>query len=339
MANTDVSMGIDFGGTFIKGGLCDAAGALVAPLESIPTEADRGFDHSFAQITTLIDRLMQLGTAARLRVAAVGIGAPGPMSHATGTIHDAPNLPGWMNIPLKELLEQHCKLPVIVENDANAAAYGEFVRLVVSKSGQIAAVENLVLLTLGTGIGGGVILKGRLWRGSFDNAGEIGHTIVVPNGAPCPCGQRGCLERYASANAITSRYAKTRTGAERAARLRIPEIEQSQAIKREERELAGAAAVAAAARGGDTGAIEIWSSACEYLAIAVVNLQHTFNPQIVLLAGGLSAAGEQLLRPVREAFERQSWRIAPDHPRIELAQLGGTAGTIGAAMLATRAET
>src|ERR1051326_344900 len=119
MVDRCVTMGIDFGGTFIKGGLCDAAGALVTSLESIPTDAPRGFDHSFAQITTLIDRLLGLAATANKEVISIGIGAPGPMSHATGTIHDAPNLPGWMNIPLKRLLERHGKLPVAVENDAN----------------------------------------------------------------------------------------------------------------------------------------------------------------------------------------------------------------------------
>jgi glucokinase len=306
-----LTIGIDLGGTNIKAGLVDEHQGLRSRRE-IPTEAERGCDHVIARLITLARELRQQ-LPASAESPAVGIGVPGPLDHARGIVHHAPNLPGWVNVPLRERLQRELGLPVCVENDANAAAFGEFV------AGAGRDVRDMVMLTLGTGIGGGVVLDGKLWRGSFDNAGEIGHMIVEIGGRPCPCGQHGCLERYASATAIAQRYAEETAG--RAGAAEAPAGPDAEEVLRR-------------GESGDARAARIWDEACRYLAVACVNIQHLFNVQRIVLAGGLIQAGERLLDPLRRHFERLTWRIAPDHPQIALATLGNDAGLVGAAALA-----
>lgn len=313
----DCIIGIDLGGTNIKAGVVGLDHAVLTH-RSVETQAGGGFEHVFGRIVDLCRELLDWAVAGGHRVTAAGIGAPGPMVHKTGVVISAPNLPGWNNVPIRDRLSAAINLPATLENDANAAAYGEY--LAVASGG----VRDMVMLTLGTGIGGGVILAGQLWRGSFDNAGEVGHTIVVPDGRPCPCGQRGCLERYASAHAVGVRCGEAlAAGAE--SNLRSVWQARGEVTAKEVQE---------AAQGGDALAARIWDETCVYLAIACVNLQHVLNPQLIVLAGGLIAAGDALLAPVRRHFAERTWKAAQDAPRIELARLGGDAGIIGAAALA-----
>lgn len=311
------TIGVDLGGTNIKGGVCSEDGTLLVK-HSIATEADRGVEHVLRRIVALVDELLVRARLSRSDLIGVGIGAPGPLSHARGLIYSAPNLPGWVNVPLRDRLGELLGRPIDVENDANSAAYGEYT------AGAGRDVRNMVMLTLGTGIGGGVVLEGKLWRGHHDNAGEIGHMIMVPNGRPCPCGQRGCLERYASANAVMERLCEAVRNGERSV-LRS-KVEAGRPFDARD--------VLAARADGDTLATRIWDETCHYLALCAVSLQHVLNPELIVLAGGLINAGDELLRPTRAHFERESWKIAPDRPRIALAALGTDAGTIGAAALA-----
>jgi len=317
---TNYTIGIDLGGTNIKAGICDARLKLVAQ-ESIATEADGGVEHVLARMAGLVEELQRRADLRRQDILGLGVGAPGPMSHREGIIHHAPNLPGWVKVPLRDRLAALSGLNVVLENDANAAAFGEYA------AGAGRGVRDMVMLTLGTGIGGGIVLDGRLWRGRFDNAGEIGHMIIVPDGRPCPCGQHGCLERYASANAV-------------AERLREAVHQGADSLLRPQA-LAGmpfdAREVVTAMDRGDALAARIWDETCYYLALSVVNLQHLLNPELVVFAGGLINAGERLLSGVRRHFEKLSWKIAPDAPRIAFATLGTDAGTIGAAALAREA--
>lgn len=311
------TLGIDLGGTNIKGGVCDADGRLIAT-DSVETQAHAGFDHVFRRIVGLVERLPAGAGLGRERILGVGIGAPGPMSHSRGMILNAPNLPGWENIPLRDRLSDAVGLRVSLENDANAAAFGEFV----AGAGQ--DVQTMVMVTLGTGIGGGVILDGRLWRGHFDNAGEIGHAIVVPGGRACPCGKLGCLERYASANAVGERLIEAvKAGGESALAAKVA---------------AGASItsrdVLDQRRNGDALAARIWDETCYYLAIGCINIQHHFNPQRIVLAGGLINAGDELLAPLRDQYRRLAWKMCDDFPEIVFAQVGTDAGTIGAGALA-----
>jgi glucokinase len=312
-----LTIGIDLGGTNIKGGVCDQRGRLVAQ-DSIDTEAKRGFEHVLGRMAHLVDRLLTTAKLGKAELTGIGVGAPGPMSHAQGIIHSAPNLPGWVNVPLRDRFSAVTGLPVVLENDANAAAFGEFT------AGAGVNVQSLVLMTLGTGIGGGIVLNGRLWRGRFDNAGEIGHTIIIPNGRSCPCGQLGCLERYASANAVAERLSEAvRAGENSVLKPKVLAGEHFDARD-----------VLAAIDAGDALAARIWDETCFYLGLAVVNVQHLLNPELVVFAGGLINAGPRLLTPVQQHFKRLSWSIAPDAPRIAFATLGTDAGTIGAAALA-----
>lgn len=314
--SASLAIGIDLGGTYIKGGACDATGRLLHK-QSITTEAEQGYKHVLGRMALLVHELRaRVGKADSPTV--VGVGAPGPMSHSAGMIYKAPNLPGFDHVPLRDDLARQTGLPVTLENDANAAAYGEFV------AGAGAAVSSMVMLTLGTGIGGGVVLDGKLWRGAFDNAGEVGHMIIVPGGRDCPCSQAGCLERYASANAVAERLAEAVAAG--AASILAPRVHARQDFDARD--------VLVATESGDALAQRIWEEACLYLALGIVNLQHVLNPQLVVLAGGLINAGDKLLKPVQAHFNRLSWTIAPDHPQISLATLGTDAGTIGAAMLA-----
>jgi len=313
MADT-LTIGIDLGGTDIKGSLVDATGTLVCS-RTIPTEAARGPQHVLARIAWLIEDLRRDEAAAGRQVIAAGIGSPGPLSCRDGVVYQAANLPGWNNVPIRANLAAASGLPITLENDANAAAYAEFV------AGAGRGTENMVLLTLGTGIGGGVIVDGHLQHGAFENAGEIGHTIVQPDGRPCPCGQRGCLERYASASAVAQRYL------EAARQCDSPPT------------LAGrgdvtSADVAAAARAGDEIAARVWDEACRYLAVACVNLQHVLNPERIVLGGGMMNAGEQVLEPTRRHYAALRWQLADDTLQIVPALLGNRAGMIGAALLA-----
>jgi len=311
------TIGIDLGGTNLRGGLCDDE-HVVRTHAAIDTEAERGFEHVLARMVTLVEALLQNAALTKADVRAIGIGAPGPLSHTEGIIFDAPNLPGWRNIPLRQRLAEAAGLPVVLENDANAAAYGEFV------AGAGRAVRSLVLLTLGTGIGGGIVLDGQLWRGCDDSAGEMGHTIIVPEGRPCPCGQAGCLERYASANAVAERLVEAvRAGEPSSLR---EEIEAGAGLDARD--------VLRAAERGDTLAARVWDQTCYYLALGCINLERLLSPELIVFSGGLINAGEHLLTPVRQYINKLRWHIPTQPPRIALAELSGDAGIIGAAALA-----
>ena len=311
------TIGIDLGGTNLKGGVCSDAHE-VRTTHSIETQAERGFEHVLGRMVLLVDALLEKARLGRADVVAIGIGAPGPLLHEEGLILGAPNLPGWVNVPLRQRLADAVRLRVVLENDANAAAFGEFV------AGAGRDVRSLVMLTLGTGVGGGIVLDGRLWRGVCDSAGEMGHTIIVPGGRPCPCGQLGCFERYASANAVAERLAEAvQSGEESALK---PQVQAGTTFDARD--------VLRAADAGDALAARIWDQTCSYLALGCVNLEHLLSPDKVVLAGGLTHAGERLLAPVQRHVQELRWHIATTPPQIALAALGIDAGIIGAAALA-----
>jgi glucokinase len=295
--------GIDFGGTNIKVAVVDRA-AQILGRATAPTDVS-------ADPADVIRRMVQLvASAARdaglpmKDLVAVGIGAPGPLNQKTGRIIRSANLPHWTDVALGDEIAASLRVPVFLENDANAAAFGE------SWAGAGRDGADLVLLTLGTGVGAGVVLNGHLLQGHFLNAAELGHMIVVPDGLPCPCGQRGCLEQYASATAVARRA----------------EIEFKNPMDAKE--------VGRRSRDGDSACLRIWNETCVYLGIACVNIQHAFNPARIVLSGGLANAGEFLADGVRREFRCRTWKLHDDRPLIELAQLGYDAGVIGAAGLA-----
>jgi glucokinase len=312
------SIGIDLGGTNLKAGICDAQGVLTTQ-HTVETQADLGFEHVFARMVRMVDELMTLAQLAPDDVAGIGVGAPGPLSRAEGIIHNAPNLPGWVHIPLRDRLAAAIGLPVTLENDANAAAFGEFV------AGAGRDSRNLVMLTLGTGVGSGIVLDGRVWHGADDSAGEMGHTILVPGGRPCPCGQNGCFERYCSASAIATRLVEAVEAGQDS--ILAADIRTGRAID--------AANVERAKAAGDPLAVRIWDETCYYLALGCITLERLLVPDLIVLAGGLIGAGDRLLVPVQENYAKLRWKLTPQVTRIALSTLGGEAGVIGAAMCAT----
>jgi len=318
--NKHVAVGIDLGGTNIKIGLVDQDGRILARHPApIPTadSADAALDQMTAHVAALLDR----NNIAHRDVVGAGLGSPGPLSQSKGVLYRLANLPGWDDAPIRDRLSELLTLPVTLENDGNAAAFGEY------WAGAGKAGGDLVMLTLGTGIGGGVVINGDIFRGQQENAAEIGHMIVVPGGLECSCAQRGCLERYASASAVARRVEQAIH--EGASSSLTDQVKRGESID--------SRMVAAAAKEGDALCSRIWYEACEYLAIACVNIQHIYNPARVLLGGGMAEAGDQLLDPVRRAYRSQRWNLHDDSPQIALAQLGYDAGLIGAAGCAWRA--
>ncbi len=305
--------GIDLGGTDIKSGLADRDLNIVAR-NVVPTGADRGPE---AVIETMLDSVRTwIDTE---EVLAVGVGSPGPLSPSRGVVLKSVNLPGWINIDIKQAVAEATGLPVVVDNDANVAAYGEYAWV------REQDPSDLVLLTLGTGVGSGAVIGGRIFHGHHENASEWGHTIVVPDGEPCKCGQRGCLEQYASASNISRRLRDAiRQGANSSLEAMISSGKTPSAHD-----------VERAAQSGDELAARIWDEACYYLALACVNIQHALNPRRIVLGGGMSRAGDILLKPVRTHYQKLRWtQYDGDAPEIGLAHLTNDAGIIGAAALA-----
>ncbi len=312
--------GVDFGGTNIKAGVVRASDRALLGLVSIPTRRECGPNHVIGQIIESARRAVERSGLRREQVAGVGIGSPGPLSHRRGEVYQTSNLPGWRCEPVAALVSEATGRPATLENDGNAAAWGEF------WAGAGRDVQSLVFLTLGTGIGGGIILEGRLVRGGRENGAELGHMIVCASGRPCSCGQRGCLETYASAHKTAQRF--------------VEALDAGEPSMLSERHRAGleitSKEIAQAVADGDPLAARIWDQTCHYLAVACVSIARVVNPDRVLLAGGMIAAGEELLlRPVRAKFAELNWKLHCEHlvlePEIGFASLGNNAGVIGAA--------
>ena len=320
----NIAIGIDVGGTAIKGGVVARSGEVLSK-GSATTEVSGGVDHVIERIAELIRELASSipndGDSAELGPR-VGLGVPGNIDHDRGIVLASPNLHGWRNVPIREALARASGLDIYVDNDANNAALGEF------HAGAGRGVRNLALLTLGTGIGCGLILDGKLWRGAQGNAGEIGHTIVQVDGRLCACGQPGCLEAYASATSVAQRAADLiRDGAASS----LKEIaDRGDSITSE--------AVVAAFRNGDSLAGEVWQEFCRYLAAACINIHHLLNPDCIVLGGGMSAAGEHLREPLSRAIEKMHSTQFHPAPIVRIAELGNDAGLIGAAQSALRVE-
>ena len=308
-----LACGIDVGGTKIAGGVVDENGTILEALrvESPATDV--------AAIEAAIEKLV---TELRTRhpIEAVGVGAAGYIDKARAVVLFAPNL-AWRDLDLKSDLERTLSLPVVVENDANAAAWGEF------QFGAGHDVDDLLLVTVGTGVGGGVVLDGSLYRGAFGVGAEIGHMRVVPDGILCGCGNRGCFEMYASGSALVREArAAARAGSLLAADLVDRAGGDVDAIT--------GPLVTEAARDGDTFAREQLASLGRWLGEGIASLTAVLDPAVVVIGGGVSAADELLLEPTRRAFAGQLTGRG-HRPTLEIrkARLGNRAGLIGAADL------
>lgn len=314
-----VVVGVDLGGTKILGRLLDPSDPRRERVV-VRVDTPRGADAIVGAIAEVILRVDELGRGEGFgAVEAVGVGAAG-LVDLTGVLRFAPNLPTVVDLDLAGELTRRLDLPVVVDNDANCATVAEH------RLGAAAGVQDAVLVTLGTGIGAGVVVGGVVQRGSAGFAGEPGHMVVDPNGPPCPCGRRGCWERFASGSGL-GRLGRDAAAAGRADRVIALAGGDGEAVRGEH--------VTLAAQEGDPGALEVLRLFAWWVALGIANLVNVLDPEVVVIGGGLVAAGEALLGPTREAYA--GLVLAYDHRpavRILPAQLGNDAGSIGAGLLA-----
>jgi glucokinase len=313
-----LTIGVDVGGTKIAAGVVDDDGTVIET-----TRRDTPDTDDQATGAAIVELIRDLG--ARHEVGAVGIGLAGYIDRDRSTVRFAPNLSPnvqWLDVPLGRRLSAAVDRPVVVENDANAAAWGEFV------FGAGRDTEDFLLVTVGTGVGGGLVSGGQLYRGAFGIAAEIGHIRVVPNGLECPCGQYGCLEQYASGRALV-REARDRIIAKE------PEAETLSHLVGGNPGLLTGPMVTEQARRGDPLSAEIFADVGRWLGEGIATLIAVLDPGMIAIGGGVADAGDLLLEPARRALERSVTAAKfRRHGDLRLARLGGAAGMIGAADLA-----
>jgi glucokinase len=306
-------VGIDVGGTNIVAGTVAEDGSEVLGLVSEPTIAEQGADAVVARIVKLARASM--AEARGKDIVGAGIGSPGPLNTQTGVVILTPNL-GWVNMPLRDRIADALKLPATLDNDANCAIFGEWWR------GAAQGVDHVVGLTIGTGVGGGIVLGGEIYHGASDVAGEIGHMTIEANGRRCKCGNDGCLEAYASGPAIAARAVE---GIESGAETALPQYVAGDLSR------ITAQVVYEAAHDGDAYALETVRDTAKLLGAGVANIVNIFNPGVVVICGGVTLAGEKLFGPLRSEVQRRAFKPAWEVCRILPGTLTGTAGVYGAA--------
>ena len=309
-------LAIDLGGTKI---IATVVSNKVIAREYQPTQANEGPQSVIKRILSMIDHLLSLRNLELSQLDSISIAAAGAIDFERGLVTFSPNLPGWHDIPLRDIVREKYRVNTFLINDASAAALGEH------RFGAGKGVNNLVLLTVGTGIGGGIIINGKLYSGPSGSAGEIGHMTIDVNGPKCSCGNIGCLETLASGTAVTKEAIRRISQGERSSLTEIVggKIENITAEK-----------VEVAARNGDSLALEVISEAATYLGIGLVNLVNIFNPEMIIIGGGLAKMGDLLLEPARQVVRERAFQLSAGLVRIVPAQLGDDAGVLGAAVFA-----
>ena len=309
-------LGVDVGGTKIAVAPVDPTGSQLAPPLVAPSQtADR--DSFLSGLEEVLRRA--LAEFQRFAPQAIGIACAGTVDSGGTEIVSSPNLP-LVHVPLKAILEEKLGIPVVLENDANAAGLGEAV------AGAAAGLKDVVMLTLGTGVGGAMLLDGRLYHGAHGGAGELGHMVVQMGGLLCHCGNRGCLEEYASGPALT-RYATA------LAKDRERDPDGALHALRERGELTGGA-VTKLAQAGHLGALEAVRQLSDWLGIGLVNLTNAFDPAMIVVGGGVGELGELLLHPAREIVRKTAMPPGRDKVQIVTATLGNEAGLVGGGLAA-----
>lgn len=294
------AVGIDIGGTGIKGGLVDVEGNVISRLEVATPAQDND-----AVEDTVVSMIADLSSTNS--VIAVGVAAAGFIDERRSTVYYAPNI-DWRNEKLKDKLEARTELPVFIENDANAAGWAEY------RFGAGQNVTHMTMLTIGTGVGGAIVVNGELFRGGFGAGAELGHLRVQPGGLPCGCGQRGCIEQYGSGTALL-RF--------------IREAKQDSTIT--------AGQAKELLESGDSKALQGLIILGEWLGVACASLSAVLDPELYVIGGGVSIAGDALLNPIRRSFaENISAKGFHPEPEFRVAELVNDAGIVGAADLARR---
>lgn len=308
-------VGIDLGGTNIAVGVVNEEGKILVQ-DSTPTKAERTIEEITADMADLTKKMIAKAGLSEADIKAIGIGCPGSVVNETGTIAYANNLK-ISNFKLAAEMQKHINLPINIENDANAAAFGEYV---INGNG----AKSFVFITLGTGVGGGVVLDGKIFRG-FNGAGaELGHTSIMLDGEECTCGRRGCWEAYAS---VTALIRQTKAAMEK----NPDSLMHAEAA--EEGAVSGKTSFFAA-RKGDAAAKEVVDNYIKYVADGIVNMINIFQPEKIVIGGGISKQGDYLLNPIREYARVNDYNKYLERTKIEIATLFNDAGIIGAALAA-----
>src|SRR5687768_13665463 len=311
-------IGVDLGGTNIVAGAMPLDGSREIAMRTTPTLADGGADSVVERIAAMIEEViaqtMSETGAERTDFLGVGIGSPGPLDREKGIVIVTPNL-GWKNFPLRDEIAKRVNLDATLDNDANCATLGEF------WCGAAVGGRNVIGMTLGTGIGGGLILDGKLYHGSSDAAGEIGHTTIDSTGRRCKCGNYGCLEAYTSGPAIAERAREVLAGDEVSILASMVDGDLSRIT---------AQTVFEASKRGDAVALEVVRDTAHFLGVGISNLINIFNPDTFVIAGGVTQAGDLLFDPLRAEVRRRAFKSAVEACRIVPGALPLSAGVVGA---------
>jgi glucokinase len=311
-------IGVDLGGTNIVVGTLSVDGSREYAMGSQPTRPELGADAVADRIAEMVDESIAATSAAtgatRADFVGVGIGSPGPLDRESGIVIFTPNL-GWRDYGLRDAVAERVRLPATLDNDANCATVGEWWR------GAARGARHVIGVTIGTGIGGGLIVGGELYHGASDVAGEIGHTTIDSTGRRCKCGNYGCLEAYASGPAIAERAREALDDAETSLLRELVDHDLSRLTAR---------VVYEASKRGDLVAREVVRDTARFLGAGLANLLNIFNPDVVVLAGGVTDAGDALFEPLRGEVRRRAFRPAVEACRIVPGALGGSAGVVGA---------
>jgi glucokinase len=305
-----ILIGIDLGGTNIKVGLVTPEGRLLAEARA-PTDVPAGAAQAAGRMVELAQKLLPKHGLDASRIIAAGIGSPGPLNTRTGCIVATPNLHGWDGAPLAPMVAKGLGIPAFLEGDANAACWGEH------WVGAGRGVDNMIMITLGTGVGGGAIVRGELIRGADDTGGHIGHMVVTADGRTCSCGRKGCLEAYASATATVRRFREAVQRGEKSS------LAVSDGLT--------TADIHKAAVAGDALARHTIEGTGRYVGIVLGGLANLLNPELCCVSGGMINAGEMLFAPMRQALMEHAFEMPAKRLKIVPAQLGESAGIIGAA--------
>lgn len=310
-------IGIDLGGTNIAGGVATLDGRLVHT-QSVKTGMPCTPDEIADRIAALCRSLAQAAQTPLEQMAWIGVGAPGSVDKDTGVVEYANNLE-FYNVPLGAMLRTRLGLPVYVDNDANAAAWGEY------RAGVGKGCSSMVMVTLGTGVGGGIIEDSRIVTGCNWAAGELGHFVIDMNGEPCNCGLRGCFEQYGSVTALICQ-AREAMAAHKESKL--------WALAENEEANVNGKVILAAYDAGDETAVQVVNTYVHYLCVGVTSIINIFQPEVLCLGGGISRRSDVLVEPIRAFNAAHGYgRSCPKQPRIMSAELFGDAGIIGAALL------
>jgi len=317
LSNKKYVIGIDLGGTTVTAIITNKSGKIIRETRFL-THGLKGPSFVIKNIADNVKKLVSDSGLTMKHIWRAGMGSPGPLDSKKGIIINAVNLPGWKNIKLKKTLEKELGTGVGVDNDANCAAYGE------KWMGAAKNCDDVVALTLGTGVGGGIIIGGRLIRGTNCNAAEIGHMSLNPDGITCKCGAKGCFEQYASASAIAnSARRKIKSGR----KSKITEMVKGNLNKIDSK------VVYEALMNKDKVAQETWDEFIKYLGAGIANVLNCINPEVVVIGGGVINAGDKLFRPLNRAVKSQAFDAVYGAAKIVPAKLGQKAGAIGAAGL------